>query len=102
MNKLPDASSNLRTAVNDVIDKFITDVDSLATPNVPVDTGKLKNSKEVELGDLNGKIAWTAEYAAFVNDGTRYMAPRPFASDAVAKAQPNLQEALKQVEGKLT
>lgn len=98
MNKLPSTSSALQAAVDDVVDKYISEVDTIATGTVPVDTGKLKNSKEVS----KGRIAWTAEYAAHVNYGTRYMAAQPFATDAAEKALPTLIQALSEVEGKLT
>jgi HK97 gp10 family phage protein len=97
-NKLPTASATLDKAVKDIVQKYLSDVDNLATPNVPVDTGELKNSKVIE----ENRIAWTAEYAAFVNDGTRYQAAQPFATDATEKALPPLNEALAQVEGELT
>lgn len=98
MNKLPEASAKLREAVKEAQEKFLDDVENLATATVPVDTGKLKGSKERS----EGRIAWTAEYAAYVNFGTRHMAPQPFASDAVEKAEPTLIAALQEIEGKLT
>lgn len=98
MNKLPSSAEALQAAVDDVVDKYISEVDTIASGTVPVDTGKLKNSKEIS----KGRIAWTAEYAGYVNFGTRYQAAQPFASDASEKALPALTSALSEVEGKLT
>lgn len=98
MNKLPASASTLKTAVDEVVDKYISEVDVIATGSVPVDTGKLKNSKEIS----KGRIAWTAEYAGFVNFGTRYQAAQPFASDAAEKALPALTSGLSEIEGKLS
>lgn len=97
INKLPDAAANLKGAVDEAKQKYISEVDTIASGLVPVDTGKLKNSKEVS----EGRIAWTAEYAAYVNFGTRYMEAQPFATDAAEKALPSLRQALSEIEGKL-
>lgn len=97
MNKLPRVQANLKPAVDEAAQKYISEVDTIASGTVPVDTGKLKGSKEVS----QGRIAWTAEYAGFVNFGTRYMAAQPFATDAAEKALPALEQALEEIEGKL-
>jgi len=97
MNKLPSAQANLQSVIDEAGEKYLDEVDTIATGTVPVDTGKLKNSKERS----KGRIAWTAEYAGFVNFGTRYQAAQPFASDAAEKALPSLRQALEEVEGKL-
>lgn len=102
MNKLPQASGNLRAAMRDVLSKFQLDMEAHAGATVPVDTGTLKNSVSHELTDISLTIRWEAPYAGFVNFGTRFMAARPFVSDAVTLATPGLQAAMAEIEGKLT
>lgn len=97
MNKLPTAQANLKPAVDEAAEKYLDEVDRIASGTVPVDTGKLKGSKTRS----KGRIAWTAEYAGFVNFGTYKMAAQPFATDASEKAFPQLQQALSEIEGRL-
>lgn len=102
-NRLGEIASKLPQVVGDVLTKGIHDIDAHATAQTPVDTGNLMNSKQVEINDggLACKISWSAEYAAYVNFGTRSMAAQPFASDAVEKVSPSIIAALEQLEGKL-
>jgi HK97 gp10 family phage protein len=97
MNKLPDVQANLKPSVEAAGEKYLDEVDRIASGTVPVDTGNLKNSKTRS----KGRIAWTAEYAGFVNYGTRFMSAQPFATDASEKALPQLQQALSEIEGSL-
>lgn len=102
-NNLGRIAAKVPLAVGDILTKGVHDIDAHATAATPVDTGKLKNSKEVEIGNggLENKISWSAEYAGFVNFGTRKMPAQPFASDAVEKVQPSILAALQQLEGRL-
>lgn len=55
-----------------------------AKAKVPVDTGNLKNSIKVGQVDENHAELWaTADYAAYVEFGTRRMAARPFMRPSV-------------------
>ena len=94
MNNLDKVVAQLKPKVDVAIQKFLFDVDAHATANTPVDTGKLKNSKSIS----EHQIRWSAEYAAFVDQGTRYQPAQPFASDAVQKCLPAFQEALSSLE----
>ena len=51
-----------------------------AQRKVPVDTGNLKRSIELEIRDsgLTAEVEPTAEYAAYVEYGTRYMNAQPY------------------------
>lgn len=44
----------------------------------PVDTGFLRNSIIFDIGQLRGEVTPTADYAAYVNYGTRYMSANEF------------------------
>lgn len=96
-NNLDKIAAKLPVETDLVIDKFIHDVDAHATASTPVDTGKLKNSKKV----TKGRIHWSAEYAGHVNFGTRNTPAQPFASDAVEKCLPGLEEALADLESRI-
>lgn len=53
-----------------------------AIRNAPVDTGHLKRSITPEVTDLIGRVVPTAEYAPYVELGTRFMSAQPFLSPA--------------------
>lgn len=96
-NNLGAIAAAMPDAVDLVLEKFIIDVDADAAVNTPVDQGYLKNSREV-----GGKrIYWPAHYAAYQNFGTRFMAARPFATNAVDKAMPGAQAAFADLESML-
>jgi HK97 gp10 family phage protein len=96
-NRLGDIARELPEAAETIVDKFLTDVDADATINTPVDTGYLKNSKVRE----KNRIAWGADYAAYVNFGTRFMEAQPFASNAVEHALPGAEAAVADLAGRL-
>lgn len=61
-----------------------------AQRQAPVDTGFLKRSISLEIRD-NGRTAIvgaTAEYAPYVNYGTRFMAAQPFLTSAFNRQEP--------------
>lgn len=73
-----------------LVKKAASDVQRRAMRTVPVDTGNLKRSILVDVAD-DGKSATvtaTADYAAYVEYGTRKMSARPFmrpAAEEVAR-----------------
>lgn len=103
-NKLPAIAARVPEAVGEIVTKAMHDMDAHATAATPVDTGALKNSKELEItdGGLHARLSWSQDYAAYVDQGTRFMAAQPFATDAVAKVQPSMDAALHDLERTLT
>src|SRR5690349_2736274 len=97
INNLDKIAAQLKPKLEVAIQKFLFDVDAHATASTPVDTGKLKNSKSVS----EHEIRWSAEYAAFVDQGTRYQPAQPFATTAVQQCIPAFKEALESLGGEL-
>ena len=60
--------------------------------NSPVDTGRMRASHGAEWGNLEGSVFTETSYAAFVHEGTKFMAGRPFMADAVAQSQSDVDE----------
>jgi HK97 gp10 family phage protein len=58
----------------------------LAETAAPRKSGRLAASGHAEADDAGGVVTFTADYALFVNAGTRYMRARPFLSDAIDQA----------------
>lgn len=77
-NHLPAIANAIPGLASDLIGKALQDTAARALPLTPVVTGHLKNSQHMSYkpGDLHGSISWGADYAAFVNFGTRFMDPR--------------------------
>jgi HK97 gp10 family phage protein len=60
---------------------------------VPVDTGELRNSGDIEKRDDGYAVFYSAGHAQFVHYGTRHMPARPFLTQAVNHAEPEFREA---------
>ena len=102
-NDLGKTKAALPREVSQVVRKGTFDIDAHATVNTPVDTGALKNSKQVEFFEngMRSKIGWSAEHAIYVHEGTRRMSARPFAKDAFDQVAPSIVDALNQLASKL-
>lgn len=65
----------------------------------PVDTGFMKQHIDLEICDngLTAKVTPTAEYAAYVEFGTRFMKAQPFMGPALRAQAPNFVNDLKKL-----
>lgn len=63
-------------------------LEGLVAAQAPVDTGFLKNSVRGEASGSIGVVRVGAEYGAYVNYGTRRMAPNPFFDRALDQFRP--------------
>jgi HK97 gp10 family phage protein len=86
-----------------IVNKTAHDILAVSQPRVPVDTGALKNSGQVQDGsnDLEKIVAYTMEYAPFVEDGTVYMAAQPYLTPAAEEVRPAFTKAMKSIEPKV-
>lgn len=103
-NDLPLIPTRFRAAVADANNLAMFKTVEIADPRTPVETGNLLNAKRLtpaSPGNLVSEIHWTAEYAMFVNGGTRFMAAQPFATSAVEEVQPAWLAALAGIGAKL-
>ena len=81
--------------------KAALDIERGAKTRAPVDTGNLKNSISVTLGNtgLTAEIGPTAHYGVFLEYGTRHMSPRPYMGPAATAVEPGFVEAIEQLGG---
>ena len=81
--------------------KAALDIERGAKTRAPVDTGNLKNSISVTLGDagLAAEIGPTARYGIYLEYGTRHMSPRPYMGPAAEAVEPGFVEAIEQLGG---
>lgn len=68
--------------VKKIVRKNTLELQREAAKNAPVDTGFLRRSIETEITDLKGRSYARADYAAYVELGTRYQAAQPFMGPA--------------------
>lgn len=95
-NDFPKIAARLPQAAADVQGRAVFMLVQAADPNTPVATGNLKNAKTIDPGGIGkpGFVHWHAPYTAYVHNGTRYMAGRPFIANAVQQVWPIYQEAM--------
>lgn len=79
--------------MNDVkvlVKKNGADLDRQAQRTAPVDTGNLKRSigLEIENGGMTAVVTPAAEYAPYVEYGTRFMSAQPFLSPSLSSVGP--------------
>ena len=67
-------------AAKNIVKQSGAELQQKAMRNAPVDTGTLKRSIKLDLkdGGMTAEVRATAEYAPYVEFGTRFMYPRPF------------------------
>jgi hypothetical protein len=96
-NRLPAMPAHLNAAVKDITKKALFQVVATADPRTPVETGFLKNSKEI----TDDSVHWLAPYAADQDKGTVHIPPTLFATHAADVVRPQWVAALSQIEGRL-
>ncbi len=88
-NHLKSKASGLDQAISIGVRKIGFDIQARSTANAPVDTGKLRASHYLEVISLTEvEVGNSAEYAEWVDQGTRKMAARPYFTGAVEAIRP--------------
>src|SRR5215203_2557595 len=75
---------------HDITGKFATSILSQMNQRVPVRTGYLKSTIASSVSPNLTELYVTADYAKFVNYGTRRMAARPFFTGPVEEQTPEM------------
>lgn len=70
-----------------------------AQQNAPVDTGTLKRSIGLEItdGGMSAEVEPTAEYAPYVELGTRFMDPQPYLKPAFNEQKEKFKKDMKKL-----
>lgn len=78
-----------------IIRKTAFDIIALSTPLTPFETGFLRGSATVEMqGELLAFVYWAAAYAKYQEFGTRWIAPKLFATTAAEQVRPGFIRAM--------
>jgi HK97 gp10 family phage protein len=64
-----------------------------------VDTGRMRASNTYRLGDKEVIVGNTANYAVFVNCGTRFVGKRPFMENSVLNHKSKYEQIMKEILG---
>lgn len=76
-----------------ILAKSLADGTREAQAFCPRDTGNLANSIGWEMSGLEGEFGPTADYGAYVEEGTSVMAPHAYVGPAFDRIQPGFIEA---------
>lgn len=87
------------SAVKTVVKKNGSKMQKKAQRNAPVDTENLKNSIGLEISDggMTATVEPTAEYAPYVELGTRFMEAQPFLKPAFEEQKKQFEKDLKEL-----
>lgn len=72
-------------------------LEEIATTKVPVDTSNLKKSIKGQLKGLSYEVEASANYAGYVEYGTRFMEAQPYMEPAYRSAKTKFQNELKRM-----
>ena len=88
------STTDIDKIVQQELNKSANQIKKQAKINCPVDTGRLKNSIETDIGDLEVDIGTSCEYAGYVHDGTYRMAARPFLDSAAETVLDDIEDSI--------
>lgn len=85
--------------VKRVVRKSASDLQMAAQRKAPVDSGTLKRSIGLDIinGGMTAEVEATAEYAAYVEYGTRYMEAKPYLKPALEEVEPKFKSDMKKL-----
>lgn len=96
-NRFREYGYAVRKQLKVAVDKTAFDIANKAEAGAPYNTGKLAAGHFVDTsGEMWADVGNSTEYAHWVNFGTRYMAARPFFTNAVEAGRPILRAAVTQ------
>ena len=87
------------SAVKDTVKLNGSEMQKKAQRNAPVDTGNLKNNIGLEISDggMTATVEPTAEYAPYVELGTRFMEAQPFLKPAFEEQKKRFEKDLNEL-----
>lgn len=95
-NRLPQMAAAARPLVEAALAKTAHDTEALAKDVAPVDTGNLMNSiSAAKERELTWRVTAHADYAIYVEMGTRHMSAQPYLAPALNETSAALMQALK-------
>lgn len=97
-NNWPKLVRELEDKADLIVRKTAMDIEAGAKVRAAVDTGVMRASIQASrVADRHWRVTVGAEYAIYVEYGTRHSAPQPFMDPAVAAVWPAFQAAMRAV-----
>lgn len=96
-NRIPEIRGEARRRAEEAVAKAVFDIEARAKAAAPVKTGFLKSSIQGSTSGLQGRVDAQAEYAVFVEFGTRRMSARPFLVPAAEAVRASLNAAMRRI-----
>ena len=98
-NRIPQLKGKARERARLAVRKAAFDINAHAKAVVPVDTGKLKGSIQMEILDEGDRalVGACAHYAPYVEFGTYKMAAKPYLTPAVERVRPSFEAAMRRL-----
>lgn len=97
-SNLSEAAAGLKPAVDQIERKIAHRILEVAETLVPVATGELRDSGDIQHEGDGYSVNYTAPHAPFVHFGTRHMPARPFLTQAVNRVEPEFTQELEDLE----
>jgi HK97 gp10 family phage protein len=95
-SRIGELSAEVEQKTGMVIRKGALDILSESHDDVPVKTGHLKSTGHiVEVSPTRAEIRYDADYALYVEEGTRHMRAQPFLKPAFDHVEPMVMAAIK-------
>ena len=95
-NRLPQIAAAAKPMVETALAKTAFDVENIAKDAAPVDTGNLMGSiAAAKERELTWRVTAHAEYAIYVEMGTRHMTAQPYLAPSLERGAKSLTTALK-------
>ena len=102
-DKLSDALKHAQRMVDVTacVSKHASDLNKVMVEKAPVKTGFLRRSIKLSKSDdgMSVTVEPTAEYASYLEYGTRFMKERPFVKPALEKVKPKFIRDVKKIMG---
>lgn len=97
-SRIPDIAAGIKPEVDKMERKIAYRVLQVANNEVPVRTGKLRDSGDIAKDGEGYAVSFDTPYAQFVHFGTRFQAANPFLTRAVNRVAPEFNEELRAFE----
>lgn len=86
--------SSMQRQVHQQLASWAADIESLAKQIVPVRTGHLRSTIYARISEWVAEVGAEADYALFVEMGTRYVRARPYLYPAIQEYLPTLENTI--------